>query len=1518
MRAMTFTGLEFSMAPYPGLRAFRPEEADIFFGRERQTDQLLDKLARHRFLAVVGPSGCGKSSLVRAGLMPALTTGFIAAAGSHWHVAYMRPAASPLSSLADALMRVPILNEERGAHSCGRAFVEATLRRGPLGLVDLVASSSLTPGANLVVLVDQFEELFRFTSGRPLDEIEAFVAVLLASAAAPDARIYVVITMRADFLGDCAAFHGLPEAINDGLYLTPRLTREECAGSITRPARMFGTSIEDGLVNRLLNDCGPDPDQLPLLQHTLLRMWNRHSRNGRDATVLTGDDYDAVGGLARSLASHADAILADLSPYDRRVAEVMFRRLSDCDTGKIDRRSPATVQEIADIAAVDLDDVRRVADAFRRPGRSFLTPADDVRLRPGTVLDVSHESLLRQWGTLADWIQDETQHVALFRRLKDASQEWVAARASGTSHGLLWSGVLLDRAIAWRTACRPTAAWAARYATRQQFDDALHFLDASEVAREAARARAAHARRFQRRRRLAMLASMSGAITIAIIVLAHHLLYVREHACHYRSYVRVWGAARGIDRLTADQVESRPMSYRIVTHGWLGRTERMEVVDSRDEITNGTSDYAAAGASDPMTAVWEYQYRDDGGVASEFQYAKNGTLTVGRIFTQGTTGETLSYFIGPETIPVAVTWNDESAPYWSESIRYDDEGREHLVRYRGRDGSRAPGRDRAFAARYDYDSRGRVTRLTSLDRHGHPMNDRAGNAVLALTYDHDGNTIEQRALDSDGHPTDVIDGFAIVRSGFDGAGNEVRRAYFDSADRPVAARDGWHRSQSVFAGGNLVDERFFDTDGTPTVDAANRCARRKLEYERQRGLLRRWTCLGPAGAPTTSRHGYTSVVLGYDGSDRIVSESYFDRDGKPVISRHGYAGAVVEYGRHGRVVSRSFLDREGKSTINAQGYARVKTDYSTDSRVESATFLDLDGRPVSGPDGYATIDRLLDDLGKTYKEVYRDVAGRPARSIAGHHGVRRVFDGRGLAVETMYLGIDGQPAVTTEGSIGTHDEYDDLGRHTKRTNVDLRGAPVASAQNGVVTTEMTYDRRGHLIGARYLSADGKLMTLPEGHASYAQRMDVRGNPLEIEYRDLRDAPTLTSWTGKRFSGAGYARRSQRYSPQGDLLEKAYYGVDNEPVIGPGGWARSVSVYDVHGNVTRTAYYDHRGAAVRIDDMPGGYHAVEYTLDDRGNATEVRYVDTDGVSLVATHRHLASFRSTFDANGRPTTVSFFGTQGEATTSDDGFHSVTMTRDRFGRSIQREFRDSHGNIIDVEETEYDAWNEVLEVRHSSDKHACAIKRTLRSRPDEIIEDMCLDHERNLRPGLDNEAARVTYQWNTAGKLATKTLYDAQGRPFAPTELGYATIRYKYDDLGRTIEMALHDGTGKRTSRELTSYDEMSNVTEVVLLDGNDNPARPVGRIVYRYDQLRRRTSASLFQGGGRPARLASIGQHATHFEYDDFGNIQRLHYTDARGRLTRGYAYEYDERWRACRTWYATYEKGMLTGDGICVP
>lgn len=295
--------------PYPGLRAFEPHEAEIFFGREAHTDRLLGILQRERFLAVIGPSGSGKSSLVRAGLLPGLAMGSLGT-GSDWRIALLRPGDHPMRSLAAALLQPEVLGRHLLSHdgepdAADIAALEAELRRGPLALATLCAEAqrrhradagdgAATTDFNLLVLVDQFEEIFTYADAggqQAADESDSFVSLLLAARADAKSRLaepglHVALTMRTDFLGNCVRFFDLPEAINQSQYLTPRLRRDEIERAIRGPVELWGGAIDDSLVAELINATGQSADQLPLVQHALARMWGEATRRQPDS--LTG------------------------------------------------------------------------------------------------------------------------------------------------------------------------------------------------------------------------------------------------------------------------------------------------------------------------------------------------------------------------------------------------------------------------------------------------------------------------------------------------------------------------------------------------------------------------------------------------------------------------------------------------------------------------------------------------------------------------------------------------------------------------------------------------------------------------------------------------------------------------------------------------------------------------------------------------------------------------------------------------------------------------------------------------------------------------------------------------------------------------------------------------------------------------------------------------------------------------------------------------------------------------------
>ncbi|MCP4215866.1 MAG: hypothetical protein GY765_14530 [bacterium] len=467
--------------PFPGLRPFTEEEESYFFGREKAVTDLVTRLRTTRFLTVTGTSGSGKSSLIFAGLLPSLYRGIMVRAGSHWRTAVFRPGGDPIGNLSRALENAGVVQKhaldesdpEGNAMAC--QFIETTLRRSNRGLSNAVRQAALPKGENLLIVVDQLEELFRFrhlehSRDDGIRDSAAFIKLLMVAGRQSRYPIYIILTMRSDFLGDCAVFTGLPEMINRGQYLVPRMTREEKRAAITGPIAVEKGAISPPLISRLLNDVGDNPDQLPILQHALMRTWDHYHKTCAEAMDIS--HYEAVGTMTHALSQHAEEAYAQLKSKDARVlCEKLFKRITHL--GKTGRgvRRPARVDEICKVTGCSITLVLEVIDLFRQPGRTFLMPTHGVELDTNSVIDISHESFMRIWQRLEDWVQEEGQSAELYERLAKASVLYRAGKVG------LWRDPELMLALKWKQDNQPNDAWGKRYAPN--FTQAMDFLEDS-------------------------------------------------------------------------------------------------------------------------------------------------------------------------------------------------------------------------------------------------------------------------------------------------------------------------------------------------------------------------------------------------------------------------------------------------------------------------------------------------------------------------------------------------------------------------------------------------------------------------------------------------------------------------------------------------------------------------------------------------------------------------------------------------------------------------------------------------------------------------------------------------------------------------------------------------------------------------------------------------------------------------------------------------------------------------------
>lgn len=638
--------------PFPGLRPFGYGDRDFFFGREDQIFSLYRLLDLSRFIAVIGSSGSGKSSLVRAGLLPLTDQEAQESGGRDWRSITMHPGDAPLSELANALAGL-IPSDEGGEDAdidVRRDRINHALRRSSFGLSDALDEIPEVKGKALLIVVDQFEELFRFASntrdrvGDSLwrDESANFVQLLLEVSRDRSRSVHVLITMRSDFIGDCAQFHGLPEAVSGAQFLAPSLTRDQREDVIRRPIEKAGATIEAPLVERLLNDVSSELDQLPVLQHCLLRLWDQAGKDAAPGTPrnLTLEDYQKVGRISGALSQHADEVMASLPGLELAVEQV-FRALSEVDKeGRATRRALFFSQLLAE-TGVGEEQLRKVLDRFRAGDCSFIlpSPATDPRLREDTRVDVVHEALLRRW----DRISAETHE------LRDGQVEtgWLAAEErDGRFYRALLA--LVEAAPAtgavtlpldqveprwkWWTSRPRTAAWAERYGgglprVEKLFSDSRAALEADrkrqieqqqrerdeerqkiEAAEAAKRAELEHqaemaaiqteaAKRLTARTRVAAIAM--GAITLVTIVLGLLSISFGYQANRAKSEALVALAAADKAKRLADTEKARAELNlsRLQTMTKTADRERLRAI-AQQKIAEKQSAAAVAAAFD--------------------------------------------------------------------------------------------------------------------------------------------------------------------------------------------------------------------------------------------------------------------------------------------------------------------------------------------------------------------------------------------------------------------------------------------------------------------------------------------------------------------------------------------------------------------------------------------------------------------------------------------------------------------------------------------------------------------------------------------------------------------------------------------------------------------------------------------------------------------------------------------------------------------------------------------------------
>jgi DNA-binding SARP family transcriptional activator/WD40 repeat protein len=405
--------------PYKGLKAFQEADAGDFYGREELIDRIAEVLERRRLIAIVGPSGSGKSSLVKAGLLPRLRS------GSHVRLfAEMYPGAFPFEELEGALLRVGV----------DRRSLIDDLVSDDRGLLRILKQILPTDEAELVLVIDQFEELFSTVEDEGTRKL--FMDSLVTAVSEPHSRLRVVLTLRADFFDRPLQHPRFGELVEAGLIPVKVPDEDHLAQATVMPARSEGVEFEDGLVSQIVSEVAGQPGGLPLLQYALTELFD-----ARDTDLLRLAAYRRSGGVHGALGRRAEEIYEGLGPVERSSIREALLRMVTVDEGSDDLRRRVRRSDLAGIGnQKDLDDALQAYAAAR------LITFDRDPVTRGPTVEVAHEALLREWPRLRGWIDEQRDDLVIRRRLDAALEEW---KQAGEDDGYLPTGSRLAQFDEW-------------------------------------------------------------------------------------------------------------------------------------------------------------------------------------------------------------------------------------------------------------------------------------------------------------------------------------------------------------------------------------------------------------------------------------------------------------------------------------------------------------------------------------------------------------------------------------------------------------------------------------------------------------------------------------------------------------------------------------------------------------------------------------------------------------------------------------------------------------------------------------------------------------------------------------------------------------------------------------------------------------------------------------------------------------------------------------------------------------
>lgn len=750
-----------------------------------------------------------------------------------------------------------------------------------------------------------------------------------------------------------------------------------------------------------------------------------------------------------------------------------------------------------------------------------------------------------------------------------------------------------------------------------------------------------------------------GAGILSVLVVVGLILWDanRTKVRYYKDYTNVWGVPEGFGPVSPWEQKHRAHTFKFEYKR--GKLRRLTRINGQGNITV------------PNDTEYDERFTE-----AEFRYADNGQIDLIRVFDRG--GECVYVMDFNDNLSTMVYKNDdkhgtekplrgkttetslavnefekEVTPITRFKIDYDSLGHFKKIEYATFQNTNVTDDDMIHGKIYEYDEKGRTSKVTSIGLDGKPRGNARGLAIREYQWADNGDLLGVKYLAADGSPSDDGSGTPWTRLEFDKYGNKIAEHYFSLDGKPMLRTDNGSLMHGVNYQlnpyGQPVKISYVGVDGEPTA-IANGVMAMTFDYD-ERGYLTRVSNLDEEGnlmnalddgelyafvdfttndrgiptsiayfdqneKPVTTTEGFHKTEYSLDSIGRQLEARYYNESGKPVNANGYLAITRYEYDPLGFLNRISMFDADGKPAMGANGYSSSLTEYSLGGSPLRITYMDKDGRPVMTNSRYAIEEYKYDEKGNNTEVRLYGPGGKnnPVNCDAGWHLRKYDYDPQSNYCTGVKYFDKNDRLIS-----GFENRYDTRGNVVWYRAIGQNGA----TKSGTVIINMAYDGANRVIRQWATDEKGTKVKDPDlGACEIKFKYDERGNVIELTCWATNDSPTCNK--------EGIHRSVKIYDERNMVIEERNYDASGRPVKpSDSSNPQTKFVHDPRGNVVMEAIFDGEGHPVN-----GSYnwHRRELKFNNRNQPIEIAYFDKDDNPVILKGEEYSKLVAEYDTHG----------------------------------------------------------------------------------------------------------------------------------------------------------------------------------------------------------------------------------------------------------------------------------------------